>query len=327
INVIDAATSTEDNFLNANVMLYPIPADQHTTLQINATQPIKDLNIRIISMTGKVVYQESFKQVGEEFQYQFDKQHLSDSLGFVRQQELDRISHEVELEKEAKQKKELFLYFSILLVFCIGIVFLLFRERKLKKEVAKANKRYHTLLVESNHRIKNNLQMITSMLEYSGKDIKDKDSLAFKRITGKIHTISALHKHLYLNVHNEKVNIQDYFEEIIMLYQEMTISTKSIKQRFDEAFIESERIIYFGLIFNEMLSNTYEHNSLDTSVSISIVKLKDRYLFSYSDGSKFEPKGANGIGIQLIGQLIDRIEGVNYELDSSTGTYQFEFYV
>lgn len=72
INVVDEATSTDDNFLNANVLLFPIPANEFTTLQINATQAIEKLEVKIVSMNGQVVLQQSFNQIGEEFQHQFD---------------------------------------------------------------------------------------------------------------------------------------------------------------------------------------------------------------------------------------------------------------
>ena len=77
INVLDPATSTDDNFLNANILLYPIPADEFTTLQINANQAIEKLDVRIISMNGQVVLQQSFNQIGEEFQHQFDLTNLT----------------------------------------------------------------------------------------------------------------------------------------------------------------------------------------------------------------------------------------------------------
>lgn len=72
INVVDEATSTEENFLEANILLYPVPADEFTTLQINATQAIETLHIRLVSMDGRVVLQNNFDQVGEDFQHQFN---------------------------------------------------------------------------------------------------------------------------------------------------------------------------------------------------------------------------------------------------------------
>lgn len=232
------------------------------------------------------------------------------------------------LKNEEKSKEELVRYFLLLLIIIFIVGLLLFRESKLKIAVNKANERYHMLLVESNHRIKNNLQMIISMLEFSSKDLEDKESLAFKRMSGKIHTISALHKHLYLDVHNEKVALDTYFLDIIDSYQEITNSNFKIVKNLTSVPIQSERIVYFGLIFNELLSNTIEHsNSKDKIVEISVVQINDCYEFIYQDNSSFNSNLLAGTGTNLIEQLVKRIEGRNYKIESETGKYQFEFYV
>lgn len=235
---------------------------------------------------------------------------------------------EMLLEEGSERRKDFVRYLVILIVIICGIGLLLFRERKLKRAVNKANERYHMLLVESNHRIKNNLQMIISMLEFSSKDLKNEDSIAFKKISGKIQTISALHKHLYLDVHNERVEMDTYFGDIIGLYQEITNSPLKIIKQLDKVAIQSERIVYFGLIFNEMLSNTIEHSStLDRTINISVVQLEDRFNFVYQDNSLFDLKDfETGTGTKLIEQLVRRIEGSNYKLEAETGKYQFEFY-
>lgn len=233
-----------------------------------------------------------------------------------------------QLEIESKRRKELVAYFSVLLFFSLGIGILLFRERKLKKAVNKANEKYHMLLVESNHRIKNNLQMIISMLEYGSKDLKNKDSLAFKRMSGKIQTISALHKHLYLDVHNERVNLKTYFTEILTLYEELSSNFFTVSLSINNVKIESERIVYFGLILNEMLSNTFEHgNSQERNIKIEVEDREDRFRFSYTDGSHFEANHQKGTGLLLIEQLVKRVGGSNFKVDGSIGQYQFEFYV
>jgi len=72
-----------------------------------------------------------------------------------------------ELEVQTARSNELLFYAVVLGVLVLGVVALLFRERKLKKKLAYANERYQMLMVESNHRIKNNLQMIISMLQYA----------------------------------------------------------------------------------------------------------------------------------------------------------------
>lgn len=226
-----------------------------------------------------------------------------------------------------EQKNNLIGYFSIFVILSLGVVFLLVRESRLKRAVKKANKNYHMLLIESNHRIKNNLQTIISMLEYSNKDLKGKDSQALNRVLGKIQTVSALHKHLYLDVRNEKVDMKTYFNDIISLYHNISNSQFKIVPEISTISIPSERMVYFGLIFNEMLSNIIEHStSLEKMVTISVIDFEDRLKLTYSDNSSFDATSSSGLGTNLIEQLVKRVEGRNYKLERETGKYQFEFY-
>jgi two-component sensor histidine kinase len=234
--------------------------------------------------------------------------------------------NQIELKKQAKKRNELFLYLTILLVISALVLLLLFRERKLKRTVGKANESYEMLLVESNHRIKNNLQMIISMLQYSSRDLKDEDSKAFKNMSGKIQTISALHKHLYIDVHNELVDLNGYFTAIIALYQDISSDKIRIKVDIDEVSIKSERIVYFGLIFNEMLSNTFEHGKgLEGNLEINVKAVNSHYHFSYQDNSSFVDGEQNGTGITLIKQLVGRVKGIDFQLDGIIGKYEFYF--
>lgn len=237
-------------------------------------------------------------------------------------------------ERQRIKSREMAVYIVILvlLIIIIGLVF--YRERSLKhslntinKQLKIANDKYQMLIVESNHRIKNNLQMVISMLEYVGKDASNKDVRALKKISGKIYTVSALHKHLYVDVHNEFVSIETFFNEIINLYSDLSPKGFIIKKTFDEVKIRSERIVYFGLIFNEMLCNTVEHsNSIKKEICINIKRQDEVFKFSYVDGSHWIPSIKEGTGSLLIKQLIDRIGGVEYIFNPSIGSYSFLFH-
>jgi len=240
-----------------------------------------------------------------------------------------------ELEEQRSRTRELTLYISILGLFILLVVGLFFRERQLKAKMDhinialnEANDKYQMLMVESNHRIKNNLQMVISMLQYSSKEVGDSNTYALKRISGKIHTISALHKHLYLDVHNERVDLNTYFKEIIGLYEEIVSDDFTVEKAIENVGIKSERIVYFGLIFNEMLSNTIEHGKMmQKKVKVEVIPIEDHYLFRYQDGSEFQINNTKGMGSQLIEQLIKRIDGKNFVFEPSLGLYQFTFHV
>lgn len=231
-----------------------------------------------------------------------------------------------QLEKETRRRKELFVYLGIAAFFSLLIGFLLFRERSLKRAVNKANDRYHLLLVESNHRIKNNLQMIISMMEYARRNLKKENAQAFRRLSEKIHAISALHKHLYMDVHNEKVDLKTYVDDIIGMYNDIPEASYSIKKSIVPVGIPSERMVYFGLILNEMLSNTFEHGNSDgNEISIEVKDHNGNYHFTYQDHSNFDPTQMDGTGTMLIKQLVERVDAKNLKVDGGIGKYEFDF--
>lgn len=253
----------------------------------------------------------------------------------ARETALKLREQKLELEKEAAHSRELFFYLIILLLVVLAIGLLFFRERRLKAtlndtvaQLNVANEKYHMLIVESNHRIKNNLQMIISMLQYTSKGLDQSNSKALKMMSGKINTISALHRHLYVDVHNEFVKVETYFNEIIKLYRDIAPLAFQVKLDVGDAQIRSERIVYFGLIFNEMLSNTIEHSpELANQIELEIIEQNGSYLFLYRDGSVREESASIGTGSQLIQQLIRRVGGSDFHFDSNCGEFRFAFAV
>lgn len=238
------------------------------------------------------------------------------------------------LEKETKRSRELIIYLSILILLVVGVIALLFRERGLKQRLkttndnlSVSNEKYQLLMVESNHRIKNNLQMVISMLQYSENQLSAEVTEAFKQMSTKIQTISALHKHLSADVHNELIPLDVYFNEIIAYYKNITSVQLPIIKAVVPVKIKSERIVYFGLILNEMLLNTLEHgNAARNKIKINVLKTTEGYLFNYIDHSPHLTDTKKGTGTILIKQLIERVGGSGFMFDPTNGSYQFKFY-
>ncbi|MFT5821098.1 MAG: two-component sensor histidine kinase [Crocinitomix sp.] len=244
----------------------------------------------------------------------------------------DALRKSRDLERQNNNTQKLYFFIITLVLVIIIVIIILIRERKLKKKLNSTvndlnllNDKYQMLIVESNHRIKNNLQMIISMLEYTKKKAKNVDPKFVMSISSKIQTISALHKHLYLDVHNGLVELETYFLEVFKHYKAIEISYK-INHSICPVKIQGERIVYFGLILNEMLANTLEHgDSRSDQLIIEVKPHENGYYFSYKDDSIHPEKASMGIGTKLIAQLVRRINGTNYKLDSQTGKYEFFF--
>ncbi|WP_299888086.1 sensor histidine kinase [uncultured Lacinutrix sp.] len=239
------------------------------------------------------------------------------------------------LDQEKKEKKNIIYFSGILLLILFSAGVFIIRERKLKQKVHRintdlefANEKYELLMIESNHRIKNNLQMIISLLDYSNNDFINNGPKALKRVSSKVETIASLHKHLNENVHFEKVRIDLFFEEVIALYKNITTYQLVIKRDILPLEIKNERIVYFGLILNELLSNTIEHNISDIkNVNVEISIEGDSCVFVYCDFSQLVETESIGMGITLIKKLIRRVGGNNLCVDKLTGSYKFKFNV
>jgi two-component sensor histidine kinase len=75
-----------------------------------------------------------------------------------------------------------------------------------------------------------------------------------------------------------------------------------------------------------MIANTIEHHKdKNKIIHISITKKENNFLYFYKDNSSYHIKNENGIGIQLITQLIKRIEAKNFAFNPENGEYTFEF--
>ena len=167
--------------------------------------------------------------------------------------------------------------------------------------------------------------MIISMLEFTKKGLENSDTDIIQSMSGKIQTISALHKHLYVDVHNEFVDMNTYYREIVKHYEDI-----GLRYSFDISIaptqVRSERIVYFGLILNEMLSNTLEHgNAEQKEIILHVTSENDQLLFEYCDHSVHPLDKPEGTGTRLIQQLVRRIKGIDYQMDRASGTYRFHF--
>ncbi|MCB0482184.1 MAG: sensor histidine kinase [Flavobacteriales bacterium] len=248
----------------------------------------------------------------------------------------DAIKKARELEQQKRRTKELVFYIMVMLSLTLITAGLFIREiglkgklKEINDQLVEGNEKYQLLLLESNHRIKNNLQMIISMIQFDAKSQPKLFKSKYDRLTGKIHTISALHKYLYMDGHNELVRVKEYFTEIFALYRDFSDARITFKPDLDaEVLIKSERIVYFGLILNELITNSLEHNEDEhLTIEVHVVVHEKHVSFCYLDYSSFKELKNEGTGIRLIKQLVNRVEGYNFHSDPSSGKYKFDFYV
>ena len=144
------------------------------------------------------------------------------------------------------------------------------------------------LLKELNHRVKNNMQTIVSLIRLQSDEVKnEKVKELFITIQNRINAMSHLHELLYKQDNIAYVNAYEYFDVLIDELKESYDNNITI--HFDiQTNLKMEQAVYCGLILNELVTNSFkyafEHN--DGNINISLTCQEDYYVFKISDDGK-----------------------------------------
>jgi two-component sensor histidine kinase len=167
-------------------------------------------------------------------------------------------------------------------------------------------------LKEIHHRVKNNLQFVSSMLDLQIHDVKDaKIKAACKEMQMRIQSMTMVHKRLYEGDEINNINLSLYFESIFnTIYRSFNLQQKTIRFNSQSAgiFLNIDYALPLGLIVNELATNSLKHafsERQDGDIQITLVKKENEFFsFQYSD---------NGTGLIDI-ENIDKITTSSFGL-------------
>lgn len=207
-------------------------------------------------------------------------------------------------------------------------------EQRLAEDQLKASlKEKETLLQEIHHRVKNNMQVISSLLKLQAMGSKDKKTQeALNESQSRVYAMSALHEALYGSENLSEIDSKKYLSTITNALLQ-TYHVSPLKVSFN---IESESICLkmkmaspLGLIINELISNSLKHAFPgDKTGAISIVfkkqENKDVILSVMDNGvgisNDLDWRTSEALGLRLIRDLVEKQLGGSIELDRSSGT-------
>ena len=205
-------------------------------------------------------------------------------------------------------------------------------EQKVKKEVTLRTEK-EVLLQEVHHRVKNNLQIILSMvrLQHNEKNHTQETGLLID-LENRINTISKSYEMLIVNDNLQSIQMKPYLDTIILDMKENFFHL-NYEIKFDssiEAQLPLKEAVYVGLITNEILTNSYKHAfpNKKGQISLSLTEKDNIYsLCIYDDGIGFiQKKCTTSLGEKLIYTLVtEQLMGtINIESVGKT-IYTVEF--
>jgi two-component sensor histidine kinase len=207
------------------------------------------------------------------------------------------------------------------------------KEAEIKAKEALAER--ELLLSEIHHRVKNNLAVVSSLLEVHTITVQDPGILkVIKQCQNRIKSIAILHEKLYSNKSLKEINIKEYLSQLIE-YIDKTFSAtdKEIKFKINiqNISLEMSQAMPFGLLLNELITNSYKHafrNNTVGIISIDFVKQGKNYELTYNDnGAGFvyvnNPE-RKSLGLTLIETFSQQLHG---EASFTTTSRGMNFYL
>lgn len=188
-----------------------------------------------------------------------------------------------------------------------------------------------TLLKEIHHRVKNNLQIISSLLSLQSQGVKNKKMLdAFQESQQRLHSIALIHQKLYQNENLARINIQSYIDDLVATIQQ-TFHSKHRNTDFQVVAegidLDIDTAVPLGLIVNELATNAYKYafaHVKDGMLSINLHhKGNNMYQLIIKDNGPGIPENINifeteSLGLRLVSILSRQLQG-KLEVKSDNG--------
>jgi len=189
------------------------------------------------------------------------------------------------------------------------------------------------LLKEIHHRVKNNLQIISSLILLQEQYVKDNRTLQiFKDFQSRIKVMALIHQTLYNSENLNKIHLSNYIKNLVNnLFKAYSANSKQIKLELniEDIDLSLDRAMACGLIINELVSNSLKHAFSKNDSGIISVTLKkiinNRILLDVYDNGIGFPKdvdfrNSDTLGLKLISTITKQMDG-KISIEKNKGTH------
>ncbi|MFV5699757.1 histidine kinase dimerization/phosphoacceptor domain -containing protein [Flavobacterium sp. ZT3R17] len=312
---------------------------------------------KIDSLTGNylssIVHYQKYNQIKDSI-YNTDKNKQIEELKIQyetlqKEQNIKTLKVQTKLQQSKLDKSNLLINLSIWsIILLLIIISLLYNRYQLKqrnnvkleikeKEIDQKNSNLQHLLDEKewlvkeiHHRVKNNLQMVISLLNTQSAYLDDEMALStIKSSQHRIHAMSLIHQKLYMTENISTINMPIYIKELVQYLKDSFNLRQRIRFQVnvDNLELDVAQAVPLGLIINEAVANCIKYafpNNQDGIITITLVaNAMDFYLLTIQDNGIGihiqDKKNSNTFGMSLIKGLSDDLDGT-FSIENNNGT-------
>ncbi|PSB20931.1 PAS domain S-box protein [Phormidesmis priestleyi ULC007] len=207
------------------------------------------------------------------------------------------------------------------------------KQKQAEAQIKASLREKEALLKEIHHRVKNNLQIISSLLYLQAQRIEDpKVRQIFEDSQSRISAMALVHDNLYRSQSLARINFSEYIQTLTTsLFYTYRIQPDLVQLKMDvddNVLVSLDKAIPCGLVLNELMTNALKHGFSDGTTGEIAVTLKkvssgQIYLTVENDGNNlpetFELKTIQSMGLRLVHGLVNQLQG-HFELDKTDKT-------
>ncbi len=204
-------------------------------------------------------------------------------------------------------------------------------RKRVEEQMTTSLKEKEVLLKEIHHRVKNNLQVISSLLKLQCASIKDQQTLAiFRESQNRIESMALIHEQLYQSKDLSCIDFDKYIYNLVVnLFCAYEVSTNNINFEINvsKVFLDINAAIPCGLIVNELIANSLKYafpNNNKGEININFTASDSNFVLIVKDDGIGFPKDLDfldtqTLGLQLVVALTEQLEG-KIEINKERGT-------
>ena len=273
-------------------------------------------------------------------------QEIEYSKKMMEQQKKDLEQSRSDLQAKEERINIVFISLIFTLLGFAGLVFAYLKSIKNQRLIADQKRIIEASLVEKDsllkeihHRVKNNLQMVSSLLSLQTKNTRSKAAIeALEEGKSRVKAMALIHQKLYQNDDLSVIEMQGYIESLINSVQSVykkgghniniTIDAEGVE-------LDIDRAIPFGLILNELVSNSFKYAFPDDDengkIYIHLRKNGGQGYFEYTDNGIGLPEDTDdransSMGIRLMNRLVNQLQStLNIDKTSEGVRFWFNF--
>jgi two-component sensor histidine kinase len=287
-------------------------------------------------------------------EYEMVKDSLENQQLLLKKEVSDIENENLKLQERYNQTKFTYTLYLLAVILLTGIlIFISFRRRlkeekqhKAKLEVQNeelkrtliSNEEKEVLLKEIHHRVKNNLQIINSLIRLQSHYMTPNNYLTkLNETENRIRSMALVHEKLYQSKELSKLNVNTYIKELVSnIYESYETGVPiNFEYEINELKYSIDTLIPIGLIINEVISNSLKYAFQGKESGQIYIKFCDKcydkktVLIIKDNGIgadlQFEELSSDSLGLELIESLTEQLDG-EFELETEIGfSYFFSF--